>query len=156
MKYQWFSITAALLSSSCLGPTTDSPSAALKSEMTILLHEIRAAVSDKYCKKSSDCDVLDFGDRPCGGPSKTFIYSKIKTKTDILLSKSKRYTYLEKLANHGKNKFSDCSLLVPPMYECKNFRCERLNQSIENDSELGLYSLNQQPCFSAYTDSQSL
>ena len=94
-----------------------------ETELESLYGEIELLISNGNCDDHSDCNTMEIGDKPCGGPSGYLIFS-----TDIdyakLESLASRYTRLQKEYNDEFGIASDCSIVSPPEnIGCLNSKC---------------------------------
>lgn len=119
MQLRWMLLFLTVFLSSCQGQDTKTMS--IQNEMAMLLNEIDQATSDKSCNITSDCDVLEFGSQPCGTITQRVVYAKNNVDLSLILSKSQRYTELEKIAVQG---LIGCSLYVQTQFECNNLICK--------------------------------
>jgi hypothetical protein len=118
MKLQWILISATIFLTSCQAQRTTQ---SIDAEMATLLTEIQRAASDRSCKVTSDCAVLEFGTEACGTPTQHLVYSTLNTDVNLIISKSQRYTELQKIQVQGS---TSCSIYLPFQVECKNLLCE--------------------------------
>ena len=84
--------------------------------------EIKALVRDQSCLRKTDCAVVGVGSRPCGGPEKYVIYSRIKTPSKKLKTLVSRYNELDKASKAGK--MGVCIVATKPAFACVARKCQ--------------------------------
>lgn len=96
----------------------------IQSKRAKLKNEIEALNQDLTCESHSDCDVLEMGVKPCGGPWRHLTYSKKNTKASALKRKVSDYNGLDKSFNEASNIMSDCGVQLPPEVRCVEKACK--------------------------------
>src|SRR3954464_13804418 len=79
-----------------------------------LKSEARALVKTTGCTQVSQCQVLEVGSRPCGGPSEYLVYCSKSTDVAKLKKKAKAATDAEKATNATEGLMGTCEALSPP------------------------------------------
>ncbi len=81
--------------------------------LNLLSEDIEQLISEGICSENSDCDFIDFGSKPCGGPWSFLVYS---TSIDVALLQQKVaiYNNQENAYNLRWGIISDCSFALPP------------------------------------------
>jgi hypothetical protein len=95
----------------------------LKSKLDKLKIEITKLNDDLHCRKDTDCDFVELGAKPCGGPREHLIYSKKNPKASAVKRKAADYSALEKQINGLEQLVSECSALLPPDVKCMKKTC---------------------------------
>jgi hypothetical protein len=88
-----------------------------------LKHLIESEIGQPYAKESSQCRLIGFGSKPCGGPRTYLIYSRMKTDESRLEQLVTEYNRLERRHNIEQKMFSDCMLARKPKIEIRNGVC---------------------------------
>jgi hypothetical protein len=85
--------------------------------------EIRQSIS-LQCSSSWECHVATAGSKPCGGPSRYFIYSSSTSNVTAIEQLTDEYTALQQLQNQSTNAVGTCDALdVPTSLSCISNQC---------------------------------
>ncbi|HXG58453.1 MAG TPA: hypothetical protein VNL91_05485 [Thermoanaerobaculia bacterium] len=87
---------------------------------------VRAEAAD-----ASQCRVVPFGAKPCGGPWRYLVYSVGTTDEKKLLAMVEEYNALERTINREEGRVSDCASVVPPKVEFAEGTCRARGASEE-------------------------
>ncbi|VAW57746.1 hypothetical protein MNBD_GAMMA07-280 [hydrothermal vent metagenome] len=101
----------------------------IENELNQLALAMNQLIGDAKCESNDQCQVVEFGSRPCGGPASYKAYSSLNTDVPLLLKTSKAHVGLSKKYNAIKNIVSICSVLTPPQVSC-NKTCITQNVNI--------------------------
>ncbi len=77
------------------------------------------------CATHSECVVAPAGDRPCGGPSRYYIYSTAATNVSLVNSLINEYTALEQTYNLDNDVYGTCEAITAPLASCLANICTR-------------------------------
>lgn len=80
---------------------------------------------DLRCAEASDCMVIPMGTKACGGPTSYLVTSRLHRYLDEIEELSSKVTDKEKEYNDRYRVGSDCSIMSPPIVECRNKICSR-------------------------------
>jgi hypothetical protein len=95
----------------------------LKEKHDRLASDIPRLNDNLKCKKDTDCDSLEYGAKPCGGPREYLIFSKKSPKASALKRKVAEFSALEKQINTIEQSMGDCMVTMPPLVHCKKKKC---------------------------------
>lgn len=70
--------------------------AAVKARIATINFEIETYNKELSCVGDGECEVLELGTGPCGGPSKYLVYSTANPQAATLKAKAQDYTLAEK------------------------------------------------------------
>jgi hypothetical protein len=90
--------------------------------------DARSAAKTTGCTQVSQCQVMEVGSRPCGGPSDFIVYCSKTTDVAKLKKKVKAATEAEKATNATDGLMGTCSVLAKPKAKLEKGAC-----SIEAD-----------------------
>ena len=93
------------------------------SEWIRLNLEIHKLQLNKTCVGDSDCHLLPFGARSCGGPKKYIAYSSRVTDSKLIEGKVERLNELEYQEVMRGGTISTCLAVTKPEIACINGRC---------------------------------
>jgi len=116
---------AAAPSDQILGPRTLE---SIQSDLLRLDNQIKAAVGYPRCDTLSDCDVIATGHKPCGGPDRFVVYSKVQSNQGLLRDNANRRVRLEREYNSLANITSDCMIEMKPNVSCRRGVCESIDR----------------------------
>ena len=85
--------------------------------------EILEIISDLSCQDSTDCQFVDFGVKPCGGPWRYLVYSATHVDNVLLNEKVKAYNEYNNTLNIRYGWISDCSYAIIPVLGCIEGEC---------------------------------
>lgn len=71
----------------------------------------------------SQCKLIAFGAKACGGPEKYLVYSTVKTNEARLKQLVNEFNQLEQKINEERRIFSDCEFVTAPMVEFVGGMC---------------------------------
>ncbi len=66
------------------------------------------------CTSSSECEVVVAGAKPCGGPSRYFVFSTSTSDVVAIEQLTDEYTQLQLMLNQSSNNIGTCDVLVVP------------------------------------------
>ena len=103
----------------------DSPSLAAvdTSDLAGLRAEVRTLIGDAACTDRSQCRLIGFGAKPCGGPRQYLVYSITYTDSVALTSAIARFNARDAELNRQLHRISDCSLVARPSLVVVDGRC---------------------------------
>lgn len=85
------------------------------------LAEIRRNIEQEigvpYASEPSQCKLIAFGSKPCGGPWNYLVYSAEKTNESRLRQLVSKFNKLQKRTNEERKIYSDCALAPKPKLE---------------------------------------
>ncbi len=85
-----------------------------------LLVEIKNEANSKICNDSKNWQIVELGQKACGGPAAYIAYSE-EIDVDCFLKKVEFYTKQTKIFNQKYSIVSDCMLLIKPAgIKCEN------------------------------------
>lgn len=91
-------------------------------KITNSISYIAKILSNDFCKKDTDCEYMEIGNKACGGPLGYIVYSKLNTEKYNLKTAVENYNKLTKQTDN--NNFSICDYASPPKeIKCLNFKC---------------------------------
>ena len=94
-----------------------------KARLENMEQEILGIISDLSCTDSTDCRIIGFGAKPCGGYWRYLIYSKINVDSVQLNEKVRIYNEYNETLNEKYGWISDCSLPPIPVIKCIDGEC---------------------------------
>lgn len=71
----------------------------------------------------SQCGLIAFGSKPCGGPRRYLVYSTVNTDGAALKSLVEEFNRLDRKINEERKLVSDCMLVAEPKVELVNGVC---------------------------------
>ncbi len=89
-----------------------------------LMLEIETLIADKSCSKSSNCQVIAYGAKACGGPQGYLVYASDNVDIAQLQSLVDKYTAMEVEMNEKYDVISDCALMEAPSPSCLSGNCQ--------------------------------
>jgi len=91
------------------------------------LQELEKQINEEIGEARADdisfCNQVAFGSKPCGGPWKFLVYSKMESDEDELLRLVNNYNELESQLNVVEGRSSDCSVVQKAELDHINGRC---------------------------------
>jgi hypothetical protein len=87
---------------------------ALEKRLEELGHAIRKEIGVPKASKVSQCKLIAFGSKPCGGPSAYEVYSAEASNEFRLKGLVNQYNNLDRKLNEEKRAFSDCMFVEKP------------------------------------------
>ncbi|MEO8295264.1 MAG: hypothetical protein ABI613_07085 [Gemmatimonadota bacterium] len=85
--------------------------------------EVTRMIGDAACGDVSQCRMIAYGAKACGGPKQYLVYSVAKTDSTALAALVARYNAMESALNNSEGRMSDCSMVAPPTLARVNGRC---------------------------------
>lgn len=79
-----------------------------------------AASANLSCESASDCSIVEYGSKACGGPEGYLVLSKknVQVASGIVTTLNTAYTTLSATIQAQTGVVSDCSLALPPTAAC--------------------------------------
>lgn len=114
--------------------------AKFKAKREKLKNEIAALNSDPKdlrCTADTDCDYVELGAKPCGGPRSYIVFSKKSEKASAVKRKAGEFTALDKKINEAEQMMSDCMAVLPPELRCSNSLCVDAAAPAEKPAKAG-------------------
>jgi hypothetical protein len=96
----------------------------LRDRMAALHQAISAEVGTPAADDVSQCGVIAFGAKACGGPQGYIVYSRKVSNEQRLESLADQYAQLEREWNHRNRVISTCSIAMPPTPVIVNGQCQ--------------------------------
>jgi hypothetical protein len=84
---------------------------------------IEREVGIPYANEPSQCKLIPFGSKPCGGPWSYLVYSTLKTDESRLKQLVSDFNQLQKKINEEGKILSDCALAPQPKLEFADRLC---------------------------------
>jgi hypothetical protein len=85
------------------------------------LEELRSLIEKEIGTPSangpSQCKLIAFGSKPCGGPARYLVYSTVKTNEVRLKQLVSEFNQLAKKVNEERKILSDCRFVTEPRVE---------------------------------------
>ena len=100
------------------------PRAADTTNLAALRAHALALVGEPSCTDVSQCRLIAFGAKPCGGPWRFLLYSTATTDSVQLQVAVSNYNARETELNRVYHRTSDCSVVPRPHVTVINGRCE--------------------------------
>lgn len=88
-----------------------------------LRHMIEREIGVPYGDEPSQCKLIPFGSKPCGGPWNYLVYSTLKTDESRLKQLVNEFNQLQKKINEERKITSDCALAPMPKVEFAEGLC---------------------------------
>ena len=125
-----FVLSAALLGVAGLNPLSyqgpfslaaaqESTSERLQKLRTMIMNEIGTPIADE----PTQCKLIAFGSKPCGGPGSYLVYSTARTNEARLNQLVSEFNQLAKKYNQERKVLSDCLFVTEPNVELVNGVC---------------------------------
>ncbi|MFN2391720.1 MAG: hypothetical protein ABR566_07105 [Pyrinomonadaceae bacterium] len=89
-----------------------------------LKKEIDREIGKPRARRLTQCRVIAFGAKPCGGPRTYLVYSNLKTNEPKLKRLVSEYNRLEEKLNKEGNLISDCMFVEEPKITVLNGMCK--------------------------------
>ena len=91
------------------------------------LEELRRAIEQEIgipaANETSQCKLIPFGSKPCGGPWDYLVYSTLKTDEARLKQLVSDFNQLQRQINEENKTLSDCAIAPQPKLEFANGVC---------------------------------
>lgn len=84
---------------------------------------IEQEIGIPYANEPSQCKLIPFGSKPCGGPWGYLVYSTLKTDESRLKQLVSDFNQLQKKINEAGKILSDCALAPQPKLEFADRLC---------------------------------
>lgn len=84
---------------------------------------IEQEIGTPAASQPSQCKVIAFGAKPCGGPARYLVYSTSKTDESRLAQLVNEFNQLAKKHNQEGNIISDCMFVTEPKVKLDNGIC---------------------------------
>lgn len=109
-------LSAVLISCELLNelPRVDQSDLTDRERLAELRREIEAEIGTPAARRVSQCKVIAFGSKPCGGPWKYLVYSTAETNESRLKRLVNEYNVLEEEINRKEGIGSDCMFVGEP------------------------------------------
>jgi hypothetical protein len=78
---------------------------------------IKNEIGTPSANEPSQCKLIGFGSKPCGGPGSYLVYSTAKTNESRLKQLVSEFNQLAKKINDERGLFSDCAVTPKPKVE---------------------------------------
>jgi len=95
-----------------------------RTRLAKLKKTIDAEIGKPRAKRLTQCKVIAFGAKPCGGPRTYLVYSNLKTNELKLKRLVSEYNTLEEKLNREGNIISDCMFVGEPQITLLNGMCK--------------------------------
>lgn len=116
-------MVAGLVATAACNEKNQTEEEADKAQLTKIEAEIDKFIGEAACGEVGDCQIVPFGDKPCGGPWKFKVFSASSVDTTKLLAMVAEYNKLNAAFNETHGWMSDCLAVMPPEIECIDGRC---------------------------------
>jgi hypothetical protein len=93
-------------------------------DLADLRSKIRTLVGDAACTSASQCRLVAYGSKPCGGPWQYLVYSTTTTDSTALEVAVARYNAREAEVNRLYHRMSDCSVAIRPKITVVDGHCK--------------------------------
>jgi len=87
---------------------------------------IEQEIGTPAANEPSQCKLIAFGSKPCGGPARYLVYSTAKTNETRLKQLVDEFNQLAKRINEERKIFSDCMFVSEPKVELVDGVCRIL------------------------------
>ena len=87
---------------------------------------IEQEIDTPAANEPSQCKLIAFGSKPCGGPARYLVYSTAKTNETRLKQLVEEFNQLAKKINEERKIFSDCMFVSEPKVELVDGVCRIL------------------------------
>jgi hypothetical protein len=106
-------------------PAADAFQQSDSERMQELRQMIQAEISDPTAKESSQCNVIAFGSKPCGGPATYLVYSTARSDESKLKSLAREYNELSRKYNLTRpDVMSNCLYVTEPAVQLIDGMCK--------------------------------
>ncbi len=78
---------------------------------------IEQEIGVPYADEPSQCKLIGFGSKPCGGPGSYLVYSTAETNESRLKQLVSEFNQLQKRINEERRLSSDCAVTPKPQVE---------------------------------------
>jgi hypothetical protein len=90
--------------------------------------EIMAMIGDAKADDVSQCRVIGFGHKPCGGPAEYIAYSAKSSNETVLQQKINSYNKAAEAENIRLGRMSDCAIVPKPEVSLIDGQCRLTGQ----------------------------
>ncbi len=101
-----------------------------RTRLAKLKKTIDVEIGKPRAKSLTQCRVIAFGAKPCGGPRTYLVYSNLKTNEPKLKRLVSEYNTLEEKLNREGNLISDCMFVEEPQITLHNGMCKIKRNSV--------------------------
>lgn len=95
-----------------------------RDKLNKLKKEIDREIGKPKARRLSQCKVIAFGAKPCGGPKSYLVYSTLQGNENKLKRLVNQYNSLEEKINKETDAMSDCMLVEEPKISLVNGMCK--------------------------------
>jgi hypothetical protein len=128
MARLWPLIVAALVSSSGCGDRPGTPTVVYdKPTLDAKYKAVTDLAAARACSATSQCASIAIGAKPCGGPWRYLVYSRVNVNETELRTRVDDLFAFEREYNMRNGVASDCSLAQPANPGCVDGICVDLN-----------------------------
>lgn len=121
---------ALLLAAACAAPAPSATKAdsdlsvpELRERMMQLDGEVKAMIGDAACASDSECDVVGYGVKGCGGPVAYLPFSTRVSDIGLLGKKVEEFNTTAREFNRQTQLVSNCALTTRPDVGCVQRQC---------------------------------
>lgn len=93
-------------------------------DVDALRREALALIGDASADDNSQCRVIGFGHKPCGGPAQYLAYSTKNGNEAEILAKVAAYNSAAEAENVRLGRMSDCAVVPKPAVELSGGQCK--------------------------------
>ena len=115
----------ALMLLSCGNDNQGISNEKLRQDIQHVASRIDELIVDLSCDSDDQCQYIEYGHKPCGGPADFRIYSSKNTDSVLIHEYADEYFRLTREFNRRKGGASDCSVKMPPVVTC-NSVCQEI------------------------------
>ncbi len=95
-----------------------------RADLNKLKKEIDREIGKPRAKRLTQCKVIAFGAKACGGPTTYLVYSSLQTKENKLRRLVGQYNFLQDKINKETDAISDCMFIEEPKPTIQNGMCK--------------------------------
>lgn len=114
-----FNLLSFSASRSSFAAAEQSTSERLRELRTMIMKEIGTPTADE----ASQCKLIAFGAKPCGGPTSYLVYSTTKSNEAKLKQMVAEFNQLAQQSNQERKLMSDCMFVAEPKLEFADGLC---------------------------------
>ncbi|MDP4536998.1 hypothetical protein Q3O60_12420 [Alkalimonas collagenimarina] len=93
-------------------------------DLSQMRSEIMAMIGDAKADDVSQCRVIGFGHKPCGGPAEYIAYSVKSSNETVLQQKINSYNKAAEAENIRLGRMSDCAIVPEPQVSLVDGQCK--------------------------------
>ena len=117
-------LVTLLFSSQAFSGSPQNDPVAIKARIGMINYEIESMNKNLACIGDGECEVLEMGNNPCGGPTKYLVYSRSNPQASGLKAKAQDFTLAEKqLRAVELQMVSSCNTPAQPDARCLKNVC---------------------------------